>query len=155
PADSALAVERARLGIFEGDYDGAAALLGRSDLSSTEEGAELGTIALGCARGMAATVEVRADERGVVIRLQDDDDRARVPMLTDVAVKVRETLIKDLGVELKKPLRVDLVRDQFTLAAMTGLPEEAAKTTGTVAVAKWGRVTMISPRATSRGYPWL
>jgi len=155
PGDAALAVERARLGIFEGDYDGAAALLGRSDLASTDEGAELGAIALGCARGMAATVEIRDDERGVVVRLQDDDDRALVPMLTDVAVRVRETLIKDLGVELKKPLRIDLVRDQFTLAAMTGLPEEAAKTTGTVAVAKWGRVTMISPRATSRGYPWL
>src|SRR4029079_8458838 len=80
PADSALAVERARLGIFEGDYDGAAALLGRSDLASTEEGAELGAIALGCARGMAATVEVRDDERGVVIHLQDDDDRALVPI---------------------------------------------------------------------------
>ena len=38
---------------------------------------------------------------------------------------------------------------------MTGLPEKAARTTGTVAVAKWGRVTMISPRAPDRGYPWL
>src|SRR4029079_18898213 len=42
PADAALAVERARLGIFEGDYDGAAGLLGRSDLASSEEGAQLG-----------------------------------------------------------------------------------------------------------------
>jgi hypothetical protein len=154
-ADAALAIERARLGIYEGDYDGAAALLGRSDLASTEEGAELGYIALGCARGMAATVEIRDDAGFVAVRLQDDDDRALVPMLTDVAVRVRETLFKDLGVELPKPLRIDLVRDQFTLAAMTGLPEEAARTTGTVAVAKWGRVTMISPRATPRGYPWL
>src|SRR4029079_3031549 len=64
-------------------------------------------------------------------------------------------LMKDLGVELLKPLRIDLVRDQFTLAEMTGLPEEAARTTGTVAIAKCGRVTMISPRATSNGYPWL
>jgi hypothetical protein len=52
-------------------------------------------------------------------------------------------------------MRIDLVRDQFTLAAMTGLPEQAARTTGTVAVAKWGRVIMISPRATEHGYPWL
>lgn len=155
PADSALAIERARLGIYEGDYDGAALLLGRGDLASTAEGAELSYIALGCARGMAATVEISDEQRGVVVRLQDDDDRALVPMLIDVAMRVRATLFKDLGVDLHKPLRIDLVRDQFTLAAMTGLPEEAAQTTGTVAVAKWGRVTMISPRATSRGYPWL
>ena len=155
PSDTALAIERARLGIYEGDYDGASMLLSRADLAATEEGAELSSIALGCARGMAATEEVRDDARGVWVRLQDDDDRALVPMLTDVAARVREMLIKELGVELPRPLRIDLVRDQFTLAATTGLPEEAARTTGTVAVAKWGRVTMISPRATPRGYPWL
>jgi hypothetical protein len=154
-SDGALAVEEARLTLFQGNYDAAEALLRRPDLAATEEGAELAYIAMGCARGMAATVLVRDEERGVEVRLQDDDDRALVPMLADVAVKVRAQLVKDLGVELPKPLRIDLVRDQFTLAAMTGLPEEAARTTGTVAVAKWGRVTMISPRATSRGYPWL
>lgn len=155
PSDAAVSIERARYMIYAGDYDGAATLLGRPDLAKTEEGAGLGDIARGCARGMAATVEILDDERGLLIHLQDDDDRALIPLLTDVAVKVRATLAKDLGVELPRPLRIDLVRDQFTLAAMTGLPEKAAATTGTVAVAKWGRVTMISPRATSHGYPWL
>lgn len=155
PADAVVAIERARFAIYAGDYDGAVTILSRNDLASTVEGAELGDIARGCARAMAATIEVRDDARGVVVRLQDDDDRALVPLLADVAVKVHDVLMKDLGVELLKPLRIDLVRDQFTLAAMTGLPEEAAHTTGTVAVAKWGRVTMISPRATPRGYPWL
>jgi hypothetical protein len=155
PADVALSVERARLMLFSGDYDGAVSLLSRSDLAATEAGAELGYISLGSARGMAATVTVSDELRGVEVRLQDDDDRALVPLLADVAVQVQKTLMKDLGVELPKPLRIDLVRDQFTLAAMTGLPLEAARTTGTVAVAKWGRVTMISPRATRQGYPWL
>ncbi|MFO0756587.1 MAG: hypothetical protein U0359_08860 [Byssovorax sp.] len=154
-ADGALAVEEARLLLFKGDYDASDALLRRPDLSATEEGAELGYIALGCARGMAATVQVSDAERGIDVRLQDDEDRALVPLLAEVAGAVRAQLLKDLGVELPRPLRIDLVRDQFTLAAMTGLPEEAARTTGTVAVAKWGRVTMVSPRATSRGYPWL
>jgi hypothetical protein len=155
PSDVAVSVERARYLIYAGDYDGAAALLTRPDLARTEEAAGLSDIARGCARGMAATLEVRDEERGILIHLQDDDDLALVPVLADVAVKVRATLAKDLGVELPRPLRIDLVRDQFTLAAMTGLPEKAAATTGTVAVAKWGRVTMISPRATSHGYPWL
>jgi hypothetical protein len=155
PNDEALSVERARLMLFSGDYDGAVSLLSRADLAGTEEGAELGYISAGCARGMAATIVVNDEARGVVVHLQDDEDRALVPMLADVAVQVQKTLMKDLGVELPKPLRVDLVRDQFTLAAMTGLPLEAARTTGTVAVAKWGRVTMVSPRAMAHGYPWL
>jgi hypothetical protein len=50
-------------------------------------------------------------------------------------------------------VRIELVRDQFTLSAMTGLPLEAAQTTGTVAIAKWGRVTMLSPR--TDGYGWM
>jgi hypothetical protein len=155
PGDVALAIERGRLAIYAGDYDGAVTLLTRADIAATTEGVELADIARGCARGMAATVEVRDDERGLVVRLQDDEDRALVPLLAETAVKVRATLQKDLGVELARPLRIDLVRDQFTLAAMTGLPEKAAATTGTVAVAKWGRVTMISPRAMGHGYPWL
>lgn len=155
PSDPALALERARLAIYEADCDGAAAILARPDLAATPEGASLGDIARGCARGTAATVVVTDEARGVWVRLQDDDDRALVPLLAEVTAKVRDVLAKDLGVELPRPLRIDLVRDQFSLAAQTGLPEEAARTTGTVAVAKWGRVTMISPRATPQGYSWL
>src|SRR5262249_24356968 len=74
--------------------------------------------------------------------------------LVEIAVAAREALSRDLKVDLPRPLRIELVRDLFTLAAITGLPESAAQTTGTVAVTKWGRVTMISPRAVPRGYPW-
>lgn len=155
PMDPALAIERARLSIYEADCDAAAALLARPDLAATREGASLGDIARGCARGSAATLVVEDQARGVWVRLQDDEDRAMVPLLAEVADRVRAVLAKDLGVELPRPLRIDLVRDQHTLAAHTGLPLEAAQTTGTVAVAKWGRVTMISPRAASHGYGWL
>ncbi len=50
PADVALSVERARLMLFSGDYDGAVSLLSRPDLAATEAGAELGYISLGSAR---------------------------------------------------------------------------------------------------------
>jgi hypothetical protein len=154
-ADPKLAIERARLAVYEGDCDGAVALLARPDLAKTPEGGELAAVAQGCARAMAGTLVVRDDEHGVIVRLQDDDDRALVPLLADVAAKHREVLAKDLGVRLPTPMRIELVRDHMTLAAMTGLPEEAARTTGTVAVAKWGRVTMLSPRVMEHGYPWL
>lgn len=152
-AEPVVAIEKARLAIYEGECDRAVELLSRSDLSMSDETKHLGEIARGCARGMAGTVLVKDDAKGVWIRLQDDEDRALVPLLTDVAAKARDTLAKDLGVKLPSPVRVDLVRDQFTLCAMTGLPEEAAKTTGTVAIAKWGHVTMLSPR--TDGYGWM
>lgn len=153
PSDAALSLERAHLFIYEGNCDEAATILARPDLVNRPEAQILGDIARGCARSMAGTLTV--EENGVRVRLQDDDDRALVPLIVDTALRARTMLVKDLGVELPLPVHIDLVRDQFALAAMTGLPEQAARTTGTVAVAKWGRVTMLSPRATSGNYAWL
>ncbi|MEZ4313981.1 MAG: hypothetical protein R3F14_38660 [Polyangiaceae bacterium] len=149
----AIAVERARLALYEGDCDRAVELLTRGDLSTSDETKHIGEIARGCARATAATVTIHDKEKGVWVRLQDDDDAALVPFIIDVADRARETLARDLGVRLPSPLRIELVRDQLTLSAVTGLPYEAAQTTGTVAIAKWGRVTMLSPRA--NGYGWM
>jgi hypothetical protein len=154
-ADPEVAIERARLALYRGDCDAALAIIERPDLEEVESHPLLLEVSKGCARGTAATVIVRDDVKGVVVRFQDDEDRALFPIIADTAVAAREMLHKELGTRLPDPVWIDLVRDQFTLAAMTGLPERAAKTTGTVAVAKWGRVIMISPRAASAGYPWL
>ena len=152
--DEAIAIERARLAIYDGDYDGASAIAARPEVARTDAGAELLAIATGCARATAGALTETDVARGITIRLQDESDRPLAPFLIDVAVAAREAMARDLKVELPRPLRIELVRDLFTLAAMTGLPESAAQTTGTVAVAKWGRVTMISPRAIPHGYPW-
>jgi hypothetical protein len=150
-----LALARGYLDLYLGACDDAAAILARSDVVSTDIGAALADIAAGCERGTAATVVVKDEAEGVHVRLKDDEDRALVPYIVTVASRARARLAEDLGVDLPRPLRIDLVRDQFTLAALTGLPEEAARTTGTVAVAKWGRVIMLSPRAAQHGYPWM
>lgn len=154
PNRPTIALERARLAIYETDYDGAVAILSKPQLARSEAFAELLEIAQGCARATAGTLSFRDEERGIVVRLQDDADEPLLPWIFEVAAASRAQLEKDLGVDLPRPLRIELVRDQLALAAMTGLPERAARTTGTVAVAKWGRVTMLSPRAFPRGYPW-
>jgi hypothetical protein len=110
-----------------------------------------------CARATAGSIVLEDKARGLFIRLQDDADRALVPKLSDVADQARAAIRRDLGIELPRPLRIDLVRDLYSLAALSGLPLSAAETTGTVAVARWGRVNMISPRAASvagSSYPW-
>ncbi len=148
-------IERARLAVFRGDCDGALAILERPDLVELDETAMLLAVAKGCARGTAATIIERNDDLGVVVRFQDDADRALFPFIAQAAAKMRDALERDLGTRLPKPLFIDLVRDQLTLSALSGLPEKAAQTTGTVAVAKFGRVMMLSPRATRHGYRWL
>jgi hypothetical protein len=149
-----LARERARLALYVGDCETASALLSSPSRRSTEEGSSLWDLAQGCARATVSALIEHDTELGVLVRLQVARDQPLAPIIAKVAARVRSALKRDLGVELPRPLRIDLVRDLFSLAAVTGLPLRAAETTGTVAVARWGRVTMISPRATALGYPW-
>jgi hypothetical protein len=152
--DPRVVYERARLAVYEGDCDGALVLLARPEVAKTEAGAGLADIARGCARVTAATTIERDDAHAVEVRYQDDNDRALGPFLVDTVVKARDALTRDLGVTWPKPTRITVVRDLMSLSAMTGLPQESAQTTGTVAVAKWGRVTLLSPRASVHGYSW-
>ena len=153
-ASPTIAFERARLAIYVGDCDTAAAILASAELSSTPEGATLADLARKCAGGTAGALVEEDHDAGIWIRLQDEADRPLVPLIVEVAARARKQIEADLGTVMPRPLRIDLVRDLFTLSALTGLPLTAAETTGTVAVARWGRVTIISPRATFLGYPW-
>lgn len=154
PDSPSLAFERARLAVYLGDCDSAQAIASAPTLRATPEGSSLLELAKRCAGATAGSVVVDDVKAGLWIRLQDEADRALVPFIVDVSVRARERIGRDLGVDLPRPLRIDLVRDLFSLSQVSGLPLEAAETTGTVAVARWGRITMVSPRATALGYPW-
>ncbi len=156
-----IALERARIALYDGDCDGAASILADPAVAKLDEDeyaghydAGLGDIARGCARATAATVLEEDKTKNVWVRFQDDEDRAMMPIVVDTIVKARDALTRDLGVDWPTPTRVVIVRDLHALSAMTGLPYESASTTGTVGIAKWGRVTLLSPRASHHGYAW-
>ena len=149
-----LTYERARLSVYLGECDRAEAILSNPMLSESREGASLGELAKSCARATAAGFVLEDKQRGIWLRLQDDADRALAPFIFEVAAQARDTVSKEVGIDLPRPLRIDLVRDLFSLSAVSGLPIKAAETTGTLAVARWGRVIMLSPRAPVQGYPW-
>ncbi len=156
-----VALERARLALYDGDCDGAATILADPEVAKLDDdeyvghyAGGLGDIARGCARATAATLVEEDKAKNIWVRFQDDADRAMMPLLVDTIVKARETLTRDLGVDWPLPTRVVVVRDLHALSAMTGLPYESASTTGTVGIAKWGRVTLLSPRASHHGFPW-
>lgn len=150
----ATTVERARLAIYQGDCHTAAILLDAPELAAAPAIDGLREVARGCAGATAGALIHEDPRHGVWLRLQDERDLALAPFVVAAAARARDALARELGVELPRPLRIDLVRDLFSLAAVTGLPLQAAETTGTVGVARWGRVILLSPRATPRGYPW-
>lgn len=154
PDNAIVASELGRLALYAADCDRAAEIFGRPDLSKIAELATLAEVSRGCARVTAATVVVEDKAAGVRVRFQDEGDQALFPLIVETTVKARDMLATALGATWNHPTDITVVRDHLSLSAMTGLPYEAARTTGTVAVAKWGRVTMISPRASQHGYPW-
>jgi hypothetical protein len=147
-------LESGRLALYEGDCDTALVALARTEVSKIDEGASLADIARGCVRVSAATMVEKDEANAVEVRFQDEGDRALAPGIIETVVKARDAITRDLGATWPKPTRVTVVRDLMSLSAVTGLAQRAAQTTGTVAVAKWGRVTLLSPRASHHGYPW-
>lgn len=148
-----LALERARLALYVADCDSADAILSPLPPDDPQR-ASMADLALRCSRATAAGLIVEDPARGVWLRIQDARDEGLAPYIAEVASRARDAIEYDLGVVLPRPLRIDLVRDLFSLSAVSGLPVEAAETTGTVAVARWGRVTLLSPQAARHGYPW-
>lgn len=63
-------------------------------------------------------------------------------------------LSDDLGFLPTRPIPVDILRNAGDLATMTTLTEEEIERTGTVAVSKWSRIMLTSPRAMRLGYEW-
>ncbi len=154
PDDPNIIIESGRLALYEANCDLALVLLSRPEIARTDEGSSLADIARGCSRVTAATILEKDDARSVEIRYQDEADRALTPFIAETVELARQSLTRDLGATWPKPTRITVVRDLASLSAMTGLPRKDAETTGTVAVAKWGRVTLLSPRASTHGYSW-
>jgi len=152
--DPQVCLERARLAIYQLDCDGAAAILARPEVQAVAGGDQLADIARGCQRTTAVLAQDRDEARGIEVHWQDEHDRALAPLLFDTIAAARDAISEDLAVDWPRPTRVVVVRDLLSLSAMTGLPYDSARTTGTVAVAKWGRVTLLSPRASPHGYAW-
>lgn len=92
---------------------------------------------------------------GFEVRYSPGEDEILVPYAIDALKAAAETLEAELGVKMVSPVRLEIYPDADALATVSTLSVEAIRTTGTIALCKWGRLMIASPRALMRGYPWL
>jgi hypothetical protein len=151
--EPSVAYLRARIALAKGDCELAAKLMSTQSNVPPQE-LETLRVAEGCSRAMAGAEVVQEESKGVWIRLQNSRDRVLVPLLADVADRAAKSIERRLRTRFPRPIRIELVSDLPSLSYLTGLPLEAAETTGTIAIARWGKVTVLSPRATRDGFPW-
>ncbi len=95
---------------------------------------------------------VSADGR-FLIRFKGKD-RLMVPYAEDTLHRVDAVLSQDFGYRPRDRIVVEIYPEIKYLAAVSPLTEEEIETSGTIALCKYNRLMITSPRALVRGYGW-
>jgi tetratricopeptide (TPR) repeat protein len=148
---------RGRLLFFEGRFD--ESLL---ELQAAIEGARaeygwklLRDRVILTRQALAGSRIVTGDSGAFTYRHAPGIDAVLVPYAERALVSQRAVLEDLLGDLPDAPLEVVFLPDAESLAACSGLTVEQIERTGTVAVSKYGRIMLLTPRALGAGYPWL
>jgi tetratricopeptide (TPR) repeat protein len=82
-------------------------------------------------------------------------DAVLLPYALEALEASYKALHDDLGFEADLPVRIEFYRSPSDLAAVSSLSQAEVARTGTIALCKWARLMVTSPRALATGYPWL
>lgn len=153
PGEPVLLAAKAYERFFAGDFRVAAAeyKAAAGGASAPRELKEMIDLAEGSAKVVEGYLERRSAH--FVFRFPAED-----AVLADYGLESLEAAVTvleaDLGFAPSRPIAVDILRSAGDLAVMTTLGEADIERTGTVAVSKWSRIMLTSPRAMRLGYEW-
>lgn len=88
------------------------------------------------------------------IRYEAGRDEILLPWAEETLESAWYELGYDLGYWPEPPIRVEILPRALLLAQVSSLSEEAIRTSGTIALCKYNKLMVTSPRATARGYNW-
>jgi tetratricopeptide (TPR) repeat protein len=107
----------------------------------------------------AAAEEVRgaavSESAHFVLRTKAGKDALLAPYALAALERAYASLTRDLGFEPKDKVRVEVYDSPQALARVSPLTVAEIKASGTIALCKYNRLMITSPRALLRGYPWL
>jgi tetratricopeptide (TPR) repeat protein len=147
---------RAELLFHRGDYTAATARL-----KGVPDDAVQG--AVGITRRLAGSAaeltkdfaSVRSPAGHFVIRYAPGPDEVIAELAGEVLDAAWQAIGDDLGLRPSDPIRVELLGSPSDLAKLSPLTETEIETTGTIALSKYNKLMVVSPRATVFGYPWM
>lgn len=97
----------------------------------------------------------RAESAHFVFEYPSGKDALLAPWALEALERMRAALEVDLGYAPPGKVRVELVGSANELAQVSTLSKEAIRTTGTIAICKFNKLMVTSPRAVLKGYDWL
>jgi tetratricopeptide (TPR) repeat protein len=98
---------------------------------------------------------VKAESANFIISYPKGKDEILVPWALEALEAQRTAMEKDLGWAPKEKVRVELVSNARELSKVSTLTFESIRTTGTIAICKFNKLMVTSPKAVVRGYDWL
>jgi len=102
-----------------------------------------------------AFAEARSPKGHFVIRYAPGPDATIASLAGEVLDSAWQAVGDDLGLAPADPIRVELLGAPADLAKLSPLTETDIETTGTIALSKYNKLMVVSPRATIFGYPWM
>jgi len=147
---------RAKIAFFEGRYDEA---LQRLDQALTQveraDWQELREL-IAATKEVTKDHEVHRSPRGYFeISIPPGKDRVLLGYAFEALDRAYEALADELGYRPATPVRVEVYDHTSVLAKVSILTEEEIRTSGTIALCKYNRLMITSPKALMRGYGWV
>ncbi|MGM0557107.1 MAG: peptidase MA family metallohydrolase [Myxococcota bacterium] len=157
PGEPSVMYLKARYSFFQGDYADALQQIdqalsnggGRPDWEHTRE-------------IIKATHEVTKDYKKFTspkgrfeIFVEPGKDEVLVPFAGEALDDAYDALGEELGYYPPTPIRIEVYPTTSTLAKVSSLTEQEIRTSGTIALCKYNRLMITSPKALLRGYGWV
>jgi len=151
---AALAVLEGRVRFHEGAFEAAAAAFDRALVVNPDDARTARDRDLALATAEVADALIETTRGDITVAHHPGADRVLVDGVIDSLTAARERIAPLLGGVTPVPLRIEIYPTGASFVVASGLPPEAVKTTGVIAISKWHRLLITSPRALGRGYGW-
>ncbi len=152
----AAAYFRARVLFEQGKYAESVAAFGEA---RSRGAAQINGFEAQARLAQAAADEVKGDDAQesahFVVYTRPGKDALLVPYALEALEKAYATLTRDLGYSPPAKVRVEVYETAQALARVSPLTVAEIKASGTIALCKYNRLMITSPRALLRGYAWL
>lgn len=150
-ADPALLLAQGVLRFHEQRYDESVAFLEKAGAVGTgRDWLEQARAARDVTRS-----HLRSESAHFVVSHPKGKEEVLVPYLLEALEAQRAALVEDFGAVPPGKVVIEVVEDTRQLARLSTLTEKEIKNTGTIAICKFNKMMLTSPKALLFGYDWL
>ncbi len=155
PDDADVLEVVAHLHFYEGRYAEAVSAIDRAVAAQpSEDRREMAELMRSTKAATDGMVEARSEDGRFVV-MTSPRDELLAPYALEAMAATDAALTRALGTRVPGPIRLEVYPSSASLASVSSLTVEEIERTGTIALCKWDRLMVTSPRALLRGYPWM